>query len=114
MKIFDKIFIGLLTFGVLGHLYGTFTLTEIGSNLFVWLLAGGLAAGLIVTINILRHIRPDDYVLARVALVGSVCWIGIAILFGLSIGNVLDPRALAHAIAALGLAFFSFRTSRFI
>jgi len=113
-KLVDRAFIALLAFGVLGHLFGTFTLTDVGSPLFVWSLSGVLAAGMIVALNVLRHIRPGDQVIARIALVGSVCWIGIAILFGTSIGNVLDPRALLHAIAGAGLSYFSFRSSQMV
>src|SRR4051812_3912103 len=111
-KTLDRTFCGLLALGTLGHLIGTFTRTEVGSGLFVWSLSGVLAAALLVAINLLRNARPKDKVLAQVALAGNLCWLGIVILFGQSLGNVLDPRVLFHAVAALGLAYFSFRTLR--
>jgi hypothetical protein len=113
-KLIDRAFIALLAFGALGHLLGTFTLTDIGSPLFVWSLSGVLAAGMVVAVNVLRHVRGSDPALARIALVGSACWVGIAILFGASIGNILDPRALLHAIAAAGLCYFSFQSSQIV
>lgn len=50
----------MLAFGALGHTYGTFTLLEIGSSIFVWSLAGVLAASLVVCLNALRILRPAE------------------------------------------------------
>lgn len=109
-RIIDRIFCGLLAIGAAGHLMGTFVFSSFGSELFVWSLSGVLAAALLAALNTLRNIRPEDTTLAWVALVGSVCWIGIALLFGQSIGNIFDPRVLFHAVAAAGLSFFSLQT----
>lgn len=109
-KTIDRIFCGLLAIGTIGHLMGTFVFSSFGSELFVWSLSGVLAAALLVALNVLRNIRPEDKTLAWIALVGSVCWIGIAFLFGRSIGNIFDPRVLFHAAAAAGLSFFGFQT----
>jgi len=105
----DWFFVVLLGFGVLGHSYGTFALSEPGSGIFVWSLSGVLASALVVALNVLRKLRAEDRAIAWVSLAGSLGWLVIAILFGRSIGNSLDPRSLVHAIAAIGLAFFSMR-----
>jgi hypothetical protein len=107
-KSVDRIFCGLFAIAAAGHLFGTFTLAEIGSGLFVWSLSGVLAAALLVALNLLRNARQRDKSLAWITLIGNLCWIGIAILFGLSIGHVLDPRVLFHVIAAAGASYFSF------
>lgn len=111
-KTIEWMFCGLMAFATAGHLYGTFVLTTVGSGLFVWSLAGVLAAALIAALNVLRASRQDDAPLAWIALTGSLCWVAIAVLFGLSIGNVFDPRVLVHVVAAAGLSYFSFLTVR--
>ena len=92
-----------------GHFFGTLSLIERGTTLFVWSLAGVLAAALLVALNVMRIGRPDDRTLAWVCLVGCLCWVVIALMFGSSVGNVMDPRALYHAFAAFGLAVLSGR-----
>jgi ABC-type cobalamin transport system permease subunit len=109
-KIIDRVFCGLMAFASMGHLFGTFKFTQFGTGLFVWSLSGVLAAGLLVALNILRNFRPKDKVIAGVALAGNLAWIGIVILFGLSIGNLFDFRVLFHGVAAMGLSYFSFQT----
>jgi peptidoglycan/LPS O-acetylase OafA/YrhL len=109
-KIIDRVFCGLMAFAALGHLFGTLKLTQFGTGLFVWSLSGVLAAALLVALNILRNSRPKDKTLAGIALVGNLAWIGIVVLFGLSIGNLFDFRAVFHGIAAMGLSYFSFQT----
>lgn len=47
-----------------------------------------------------------------IALTGNLCWISIVLLFGRSIGNMVDPRVLLHGIAAAGLSYFSFKKLR--
>jgi len=108
----DRIFCGLLAIAAAGHLYGTLRFTQFGSVLFVWSLSGVLAAALVAALNILRLSRTMDKTLASVALAASLGWVLVVILFGLAIGNILDPRVLFHGIAALGLSFFSFQTLR--
>ncbi|PSJ63695.1 hypothetical protein [Pseudaminobacter soli (ex Li et al. 2025)] len=110
MRTIDTIFGVLLLIGAILHGYGTFVGYAVGSEVFVWSLAGSLAAGLIAVLNILRSRRPDDQALAWICLVSSLCWVGVALAFGSAIGNVRDPRVLWHAIAALVLAGFSLRT----
>ena len=109
-KKLDLIFCGLMAFAAAGHLFGTFTLVEPGSQTFVWSLAGVLAAALLVALNVMRVNRPNDRTLSWVSLVGCLCWVAIALLFGSTIGNIFDFRVLVHTIAALGLAVLSWRT----
>ncbi|MBI5263556.1 MAG: hypothetical protein HY852_17245 [Bradyrhizobium sp.] len=111
-RIVDRLFCGLLAFGAAGHLLGTFLFAELWSALFVWSLAGVLAAALLVALNVVRSFRPGDRAVAWIALAGTLCWVGIAGLFGISIGNLFDPRVLVHAAAAVGLSYFNFRAAR--
>ena len=106
----DWIFCGLMTFAAAGHLLGTFTLIEHGTQTFVWSLAGVLAAALLVALNVMRMNRPNDRTLGWVSLVGCLCWVVIVLLFGSAIGNIIDFRVLLHVVAALGLSILSWRT----
>jgi hypothetical protein len=106
----DTIFGILLLIGAILHSYGTFIGYAPGSEIFVWSLAGSLAAALIAVLNLLRSRRPADRPLAWICLVSSLCWVGVALAFGRAIGNIADPRVLWHAVAALVLAGFSLRT----
>jgi hypothetical protein len=112
-KFIDQAFCALLALAAAGHLLGTFLFSEIGNALFVWSLSGVLAAALVVAFNVLRVMRPHDQPVAWLAASGSACWIGIVLLFGLSISNVLDPRVLFHLVAAVGLLLFGIRTLRY-
>ena len=106
----DWIFCGLMAFAAAGHLLGTFTLVERGTQTFVWSLAGVLAAALLVALNVMRMNRPNDRTLSWVSLLGCLAWVAIALLFGSTIGNIMDFRVLIHAVAALGLSILSWRT----
>jgi len=112
MKIIDRIFCGFLLLCAIGHLFGTFKYTEVGSGLFVWSLSGVLAAVLLAALNFLRTGRPGDKPVAAIALVGNLAWVGVVVLFGFSIHNLADPRVLMHGVAALVLAIFSLRSLR--
>jgi len=109
-KILDRIFCGLMALATLGHLFGTFKFTQPGTGLFVWSLAGVLAAALLTALNILRSGRPQDKPLAWITLAGNLGWVVIVVLFGLSVGNLFDFRAVFHGLAAAGLAYFSLRS----
>lgn len=104
LRIAERVLLVLLALGALGHTIGTFALLELGTPLFVWSLAGALAVWLLVALHGLRTARPADRSVALVAVVGSLAWAIVALLFGASIGDVADPRALMHAVSALGLA----------
>jgi hypothetical protein len=61
-------------------------------------------------LNLLRASRQDDRALAWIASAGTAFWGLIAVAFGISIGNVLDPRPLMHAVDSLLLVGFSVST----
>jgi hypothetical protein len=86
---------------------GTFLWTQPMSGIFIWSLGSSLAAALLATLNIVRAGRPDDKTLALITVVGTACWALVAFGFGRSIGNVLDPRPLAHVIISIVLVIFS-------
>lgn len=113
LKVLDWGFIALMGFGVAGHLIGTFKFYELNSGIFVWSLAGVLAATLVTALNILRRMRSRDKAIAVIALAASLGWFAIAVLFGFSVGTFVDPRVLIHAIAAAGLSFFCLRAVMF-
>src|SRR5262245_48728690 len=110
MKIADRILGWLLVLGALLHAGGSIVAARNNPQLLVWALSGSLAALLVASMNLLRVNRPQDRSLAAVCIFGSLGWATGAIGFGLSIGNVFDPRAMYHAIVALSLAAMSFRT----
>jgi len=109
-KAIDGIFALLLLIGAVLHGYGTVTGYQAGTEVFVWSLAGSLAAALIAVLNLLRRERRGDRALALICLVASLAWVAVALGFGAAIGNLLDPRVLWHAIAAAVLAVFSLRS----
>ena len=100
-----------MAFAAAGHLLGTFMFYARKSDLFVWSMSGVLAAARLVALNILRNFRPHDRPIACIALAGSICWLVIVVLSGISAGSFLDPRVLIHLAAAAGLSFFGFRTA---
>jgi hypothetical protein len=101
----------LLLVGAAFHVYGSISTYPVGSEALVWALSGSLASALLAILNLVRAGRPDDKTLAWITFASCLCWAGIAVAFGSAIGNIADPRALWHAISALGLAAFSFRTA---
>ncbi len=111
MRNVDRAFGRLLVLGGLLHSVGSVTVLANKPDVLVWALSGSLAALLLASLNLMRVNRPNDRTLALVCTAGSIAWIFIAIGFGASIGNVLDPRALIHAINAAVLAAFSLRTA---
>ncbi len=111
MRNVDRAFGWLLVLGGLLHSVGSVTVLANKPDVLVWALSGSLAALLLASLNLMRVNRPNDRTLALVCTAGSIAWIFIAIGFGASIGNVLDPRALIHAINAAVLAAFSLRTA---
>ena len=107
LKVVDRIFGCLLALAACGHTVGTILWTQPMSGIFIWSLGSSLAAGLIATLNIVRAGRPDDKTLAVITLVGTACWALVALGFGMSIHNVLDPRPLGHVVISIILVFFS-------
>lgn len=109
LKNVDRAFAVLLILAAAGHSVGS--IQAYHSTELVWALSASLCALLLAAINLLRVNRPDDRTLAWVAFSGSAAWLIVALSFGLSIGNPLDPRALTHAVIALVLVVFSLRTA---
>lgn len=107
LKIVDRIFGVLLALAACGHTIGTILWTEPMSGIFIWSLGSSLAAGLLAALNIVRVGRPDDKTLAVITFVGTACWALVALAFGVSIHNVLDPRPLGHVVISMVLVAFS-------
>jgi hypothetical protein len=110
MGTIDRLFGWLLVLGAALHALGSVTGYGTQPELLVWSLSGTLAALLLAVLNLMRAGRPTDRTLALVCLVGSIAWVAVALGFGAAIGDVLDPRALIHAVNAGVLAVFSIRT----
>lgn len=110
MKIVDRVFGWLLVLGAFGHAAGSWVAGRNNHQLLVWALSGSLAALLVSALNLLRVSRPGDRPLALVSFCGSLAWAMVAMGFGASIGNLLDPRALYHLVIALVLTAMSLRT----
>ena len=110
-KTVDRFFAVLLfAFGVL-HAYGSVKAYPFLAPELVWALSGSGLAILIAVLNFIRSGRPEDRTLAWVCFSGCVVWAVLALSFGASIGNLADPRADLHALAAVVLAVFSFRAA---
>lgn len=97
--------------GAILHSAGSFVALRGNPGVLVWALSGSLAALLVAALNLMRVNRPADRTLAWVSAAGSAAWTLVAIGFGASIGNVLDPRATYHTIAGIALAAFSVRSA---
>jgi len=110
MQTIDRVFGWLLVVGGILHTVGSVRGLAHKPDVLVWALSGSLAALLLAALNLMRVNRPADRALALVCTAGSIAWVGIAVGFGVSIGNALDPRALIHAVNAAVLAGFSIRT----
>jgi hypothetical protein len=111
MKIVDRVFGWLLVLGGILHSVGAVAALKATPGALVWPLAGSVAAFLLAALNLMRVNRPGDRTLAWVSAAGSIAWFGVAMGFGASVGNFLDPRGLYHAIVAAVLAGFSIRTA---
>ncbi len=102
----DRAFGVLLLLGAAGHTFGTLQHLR-GTDAFLWSLGSSLAAALLAVLNLVRAGRPPDRSLAVICAVGTLCWALLVVRFGVSIGNLLDPRVLMHLIASAGLVLFS-------
>ena len=111
MRNVDRAFGWLLVVGAILHSIGSVVALRKDPGVLVWALSGSLAALLVAALNLMRVNRPRDRTLAWVSAAGSIAWTLVAIGFGASIGHVLDPRAMYHAIAGIVLAAFSLRTA---
>ena len=109
MHTVDRMFGWLLVVGSLLHAGGSIVAYRGTPELLVWSLSGTLAGLLLASLNLLRAGRPDDRALAWVSFFGCLGWIAVAVGFGKVSGNLLDIRALTHAINAAVLATLSLR-----
>jgi len=109
-KRLDQVCGWLLVLGACGHTGGTLLWLPRMSGIWIWSLGSALAALLLGVLNLLRASREDDRALAWITTFGTACWGLIAVAFGVSIGNMLDPRPLMHAVDSLLLVGFSVTT----
>jgi membrane protein DedA with SNARE-associated domain len=100
----------ILILGACGHTGGTLLWLPKMSAIWIWSLGSALAALLLGAMNLLRASRENDQALAWITTVGTFCWGLVAVAFGVSIGNLLDPRPLMHAVDSLALVGFSVAT----
>ena len=111
MKNVDRFFAVLLAvFGAM-HAYGSVTAYAFLTPELVWALSASGFSILIAVLNFIRAGRPEDRTLAWVCFTGCIVWAVVAFAFGASIGNLADPRADLHALAAVVLAVFSLRAA---
>lgn len=102
MKIARYIFCILLGLSGLGHLYGTFLFYTPGTDIFVWSLSASAFVAAVIVFNLFALSGRTLHLLA--AAVSSLIWTALALAFGQSVGDIADPRVLAHAISAAALA----------
>ena len=100
----------LLVLGACGHTGGTLLWLPRMSDIWIWSLGSALAAMVLGALNLLRASREDDRALAWITTLGTACWGLVAVAFGVSIGNMLDPRPLMHAVVSLLLVGYSLAT----
>jgi hypothetical protein len=111
IKIADRTFAALLLIGGVLHGFGSFQAYATTPPVLVWALSGSLAALLLAALNLLRIDRPGDRALAWVSFAGCLAWLAIAIAFGATLGNPLDPRVLYHVIVTVALGALSLRSA---
>jgi hypothetical protein len=95
----------LLALGNIGHIFGTFQGYRVGTEVFVWSLSGAAFVACVIVLNLFALSGRKDHLLA--AAIASILWAGLALAFGSAVGNILDPRALAHAVPAAVLALLN-------
>ncbi|MCD2171698.1 hypothetical protein [Rhizobium sp. C4] len=98
------LFSAILMIGALLHGYGSFLAFPDRGPALVWSLGSSAFAIFLAAICVLCAYRTTDRALAAVCLAGCLAWVAVVIAFGLSIGNVVDPRVLYHAVTGLVLA----------
>lgn len=102
MKIARYLLCIVLGLSGLGHLAGTFLFYAPGTDTFVWSLAAAAFVASVIVFNLFALSGDRRHLVAAAA--ASVAWAGLALGFGQSIGNIADPRVLAHVLTALALA----------
>lgn len=112
MKRLEFVLVGLLALGATGHLIGTLTGYQWGTEVFVWSLTAVCYVFLIVFLQLLRINRPDDRPVVIAATAATAAWMVLALGFGDAIGNILDFRALMHAGVSAALLATTFLARR--
>jgi hypothetical protein len=102
MNIIRYVMCALLALGALGHIYGTFDGYAVGTEVFVWSLSATAFTFAVVTFNLLA--RSLDRILLTAGMVSAAVWAALALGFGSAIGNIVDPRAIMHAVPSMVLA----------
>jgi uncharacterized protein YndB with AHSA1/START domain len=110
MRRFDQTFGIFLLIGAAGHTAGTLLLLTALSDIWIWSLGAALAAFLLGALNLLRAARPHDRTLALIATIGTALWASLAMVFGITIGNIWDPRVMTHFVASVVLVGFGLNT----
>jgi hypothetical protein len=111
MKIVDRVFAWILVLGGLGHGLGSYLGYRHEPVTMLWALSTSALGILVAALNLLRSGRTNDRPLAWIAFAGSLACASVGIAFGILIGNIVDFRAMWHAISALVLAGFSLNSA---
>jgi hypothetical protein len=106
----DRTFGWLLILANCGHTLGTILWAPFLSGLWVWSLGAAVGGFVLGALNIVRAGRPPDKVIAWITALGTACLILVAVAFGISIGNLFDPRADGHIVICSVLVGFSVNT----
>ena len=110
MKTAIQILSWLLILAGLGHSFGAWKAYSTQPVTLVWAWSGTLAALLLAALNLQRAGRLDDVPLAVICLGGSVAWAAVSVAFARAAGIPFDPRPMAHAVIAVGLALTTLPT----
>lgn len=93
----------ILLIGGLLHGYGSLLAYEAGSTARVWSLGSAAFAIFLGALCLHANRRPTDRGLIGLLIVGLAAWLMTVVGFGLSIGNVGDPRVLYHLVVTAAL-----------
>jgi hypothetical protein len=111
LKYLDRTLAVLLLLGGMGHTLGSFKVYASDPMTLLWALCASLFITLLAVLNFLRSYRHGDRALAWITGFGNGCWIAVSVVFGVLIGNSLDPRAVVFVLISAGLLAFSVRDS---
>jgi uncharacterized BrkB/YihY/UPF0761 family membrane protein len=98
----------MLALSATGHLIGTLTEYQWGTEIFVWSLTAVGFVFLVVFLHVLRIGRRDDRPVMVAATIATAAWVVLALGFGDAIGNILDFRALIHSGVSTALLLTTF------
>lgn len=93
----------ILVIGGLLHGYGSLVAYEAGSTARVWSLGSAAFAIFLGALSFHANRRPADRGLIGLVVGGLAAWLVTVVGFGLSIGNVGDPRVLYHLVVTAAL-----------